>query len=565
MISDKKGVAFLFSLFVMLIFIGISAVFILRTVHDSNMTKQDRNQVQSYYVAEGGQAAALDQINTLINTDMQNTINGINPSVVVSTAQSYVTSHDAIGYLIANVKDGNNVAQLTLSGTEARYSSPNPVTFGQGTYNYTIHFTKKSDPVAVSTDKWDFAYQFMAETRAIIAGVNRRLALSGDFTVRVQRDNFARYSLYTNSQSMPDNTPVYFNAGTNFYGPVHTNDRFNFAYNPSFSDQVTQTQSSARYNNKGSPLLIEDDHNSNIDVPVFAQGLDRSAPSVSLSSPVAEQSVIDQARGGQTYSTNGIYVPASGSTLNGGIYVKGDSSVALSVDASNNAVYTITQGSATKTITVNRSTNQTTVVSGGSSTTYSGKPEGVDRIGTLIYVDGNITDLRGTIQQDTQLTVSSHNDTTINGNITYASYTPGSGTPGTTGYTPPEVDNATNLLGIVSWTGNVHIGSSAPSNMQIHGTLLAKNGIVTVDNYDDQTRGDRGIITVLGGVIQNNYGAFGQFNSASGTRVSGYGRNFVYDQRMKTGSAPPYFPTLNTFVAFTNDIADKLVVQEGGS
>ena len=33
-----------------------------------------------------------------------------------------------------------------------------------------------------------------------------------------------------------------------------------------------------------------------------------------------------------------------------------------------------------------------------------------------------------------------------------------------------------------------------------------------------------------------------------------YGRNFVYDDRLEVGAAPPYFPTLNTFVAFTNDI-----------
>jgi hypothetical protein len=32
---------------------------------------------------------------------------------------------------------------------------------------------------------------------------------------------------------------------------------------------------------------------------------------------------------------------------------------------------------------------------------------------------------------------------------------------------------------------------------------------------------------------------------------------------MALGEAPPYFPTLNTFIAFTNDITDKLVWQEG--
>ena len=54
------------------------------------------------------------------------------------------------------------------------------------------------------------------------------------------------------------------------------------------------------------------------------------------------------------------------------------------------------------------------------------------------------------------------------------------------------------------------------------------------------------------------------FNGTTGDLVHGYGRNFVYDSRMQLGSAPPYFPSLNTFTAFTNELTDKLTWQEGG-
>jgi hypothetical protein len=98
--------------------------------------------------------------------------------------------------------------------------------------------------------------------------------------------------------------------------------------------------------------------------------------------------------------------------------------------------------------------------------------------------------------------------------------------------------------------------------VDIHSILMAKSGVVTVDDYD--TLAPRGAVTVLGGVISNNYGAFGMMNPGTGDLASGYGRNFVYDTRMETSTTPPYFPTLNTFIAFTNDIEDKLSWQQGG-
>ena len=111
----------------------------------------------------------------------------------------------------------------------------------------------------------------------------------------------------------------------------------------------------------------------------------------------------------------------------------------------------------------------------------------------------------------------------------------------------------------------MRIGTSAPDNVNVHTTILSQDGIFQVDSYNDTARGPRGTATVLGGVITNNYGAFGLFNGSTGQQTAGYGRNFVYDERMQTGSAPPYFPTLDTFIAFTNDIADTLVWQEGGN
>ncbi len=118
-------------------------------------------------------------------------------------------------------------------------------------------------------------------------------------------------------------------------------------------------------------------------------------------------------------------------------------------------------------------------------------------------------------------------------------------------------------MGILSWGGNVRIGTAAPNNVNVHGVVMARNGIFTADNYTSIAVGPRGLVNLLGGAITNFYGAFGQFNSITGLQVSGFGRNFVYDGRMLQGSSPPYFPSLNTFIAFTNDLTNKMVWQEG--
>ena len=570
-IQNERGIALVIALFVMVILMGFCSVFILRTIHESRLAKKELAMAQSFYIAEGGANAALEELDKLVNTYMTNTINATNPSTVINNTQTYITSHDGIGFLMATVLD-SGTPLLTLVGADADYTIPASA-LGNGTYTCTIEISEKTDPVTVTPDSWDFPYNYRLLVQSSADNTDKRAVLNGDFTVRVQRDNFAKYALFTNNQTTPGGSNVWFTDKTNFAGPLHTNGRFNFALNPSgtFDGLIEQTASTARFYNNGFPVLLDADTNGTKDTPTFNAGFVRGADPITLSSATQQQDVVDQALGGTTVSTNGIYVPNSGGALTGGIYVKGDSTVTMAVNASDQAVYTIQQGGATKTITVDDVNNQTTVNDGSTSTVYNGQPTGLDHVGTVIYVDGQISGLQGTVQKNTELTVASANDVVIGDNIRYEDYTPGVGTPGQAGYVPPSAkdpvtgNDAKNLLGIVSWNGDVRIGTSAPDNVDIHGTVLAKNGIFQVDDYNNTGAGGRGTATLLGGVITDNYGAFGLFNGSTGTQISGYGRNFVYDGRMETGNAPPYFPSLNTFVAFTNDITDKMIWQEGES
>ena len=561
-INNQRGIALVFTLLIVIVFLTLSSIFVLRTVNEKNMVEKEKKLAQAFYVAEGGDEAALEQLNTLINTYMLNTINSTTPQAVINDAQSYVASADGLGFLVKYVKN-NNVAQLTLNGSEARYSVA-ATNLGSGTYQVDIGITIKSNPAANGTDKWDFPYYYSVRGTGMVKGVPKKILLSGDFTVQVQRDNFAKFALFTNHHTMPNGTVVWFTNKTNFSGPLHTNERVSIAFNPSgtFYGIVTQQYADARFYNNGSPILVNADNNAPRDVPVFNAGFTRGVSAIPLATSIQKQDLINQARAADTTPGNGIFLANSGNNLTGGIYVNGDSALNMSVSGGN-AVYTVTQGSTTKAITVDRTNNQTTVVTnGGSPQIYGGVPDGVDKVGTIIHVDGTITALGGTVQNQTELTISSASDVMIANHIQYSDYSPGTGTPGAPGYVAPSASGTKNLLGIVSWNGNVRIATTAPNDLNVHGTIMATNGVFTADNYNSGS--PRGTMTVLGGIISNYYGAMGTFSGSTGQLLTGFGRNFVYDGRMLLGKSPPYFPSMQKYIAFTNDITDKIVWQEGG-
>lgn len=118
---------------------------------------------------------------------------------------------------------------------------------------------------------------------------------------------------------------------------------------------------------------------------------------------------------------------------------------------------------------------------------------------------------------------------------------------------------AQNVLGIYSSTGDVTLGTGSilpPQSVSIQAVLMASQGKVTVNNYD--TIANRGNVQLMGGIIENYYGAFGTV----GTKTTGYGRNFVYDPRTAKGVLPPGFPTtqnwLSNFASSTGESKIRL-------
>jgi len=212
-LNNERGVALVISLFVIVVLLGFSSVFILRTMHESNIAQKELDMAKSFYIAEGGSRIALDGLDNLINNFMLNTVNATNPSTLVSQTANYVSNNDGVGFLIDFVENGGTPA-LTLNGVDAEYTQT--AALGNGNYQYDIIISEKTNPVVVTADSWDFPYNYRIVSSGTSQNVGKDVVTSGDFTVRVQRDNFAKYALFTNQQTLPNGTNVWFTGKTNF-------------------------------------------------------------------------------------------------------------------------------------------------------------------------------------------------------------------------------------------------------------------------------------------------------------------------------------------------------------
>jgi hypothetical protein len=122
---------------------------------------------------------------------------------------------------------------------------------------------------------------------------------------------------------------------------------------------------------------------------------------------------------------------------------------------------------------------------------------------------------------------------------------------------------ADNILGIYTAGQNSDInilGEGSFRDLTIHGVLMSADGRVRVaKSAGDTTSGadtacpnelqgtppgtGLGSIRLLGGIIQDNYGVWGQFDGG-GNITCGYGRSVTYDKRMANPVVkPPSFPT----------------------
>lgn len=405
-----------------------------------------------------------------------------------------------------------------------------------------------------------YDYRFTIQSQGTVGnGGTRRVQASGNLRLSATRGTFADYLIFLQNHTSTSGSAIWFTSSVTFDGRVHANDQLHFAFKPTFYDAVTSTDPKAMFNNNGSPKTLAANNNGTIDVPNFGNGFYRNQPAIPLPTNAYNQQQEALGNAGATTSPsnsyvntvlgtgagtstppNGIYVVNSSGAVAGGIYIQGklDQCKMWADTTGNRQWYQFKQGGTVRTVCVDPAGNTTKVwnsssTGGAPDNSYSGVPNG------QLFVNGSIADLRGpdrsgsglvlpAIAEGNKTLLTANGDITLTRDLTYDSY-----------------DKATNVLGIFTPVGAVHVGTGAPDNLNLDAFVMAtdaSDGQFTVDNYNSGST--RGIFNLRGGITETFYGPFFTFDTKTGKQLTGYGRNFRYDKR---GLVPPCYPTTLRF------------------
>ena len=268
---------------------------------------------------------------------------------------------------------------------------------------------------------------------------------------------------------------VFFDNHDIFDGPVHTNDHLNIAGQPTFWGAVTaHDPNTVGINNPN---------------PHFNGGITLGVNVIQI--PAANQ----------------VLAPVRGAAaLPGGLLLNGDTTIAFlgvggGMSVTNAGVTVVNPLPANGAIYVD-----------GGNLTISGTLDGRATIGVSdVNAAGNVVPGKGNI--------------TIADDLTYAGGRDVNGLP----------TNPNNMLGLSAAHG-VNIGPTLHNNLEIDASIMAV-GVGESFTFPQFQGGQKGFLTVYGGIMQDTRGAVGMVGGAHG-----YQRNYRFDQRMRFGSPLWAFP-----------------------
>jgi Tfp pilus assembly protein PilX len=585
---NEKGITLVTTLLLLLLLIGMSLTMVLAVSSESLINGFYGRYRGSFYAADSGVAAGRQQLMNLLGANVVPGFNaaaspiaapataGANAATSMKGSYSGFTNVNSSGswqerFLIsqAYVATTPNTPAATCAvqgGTGGPCTAPtqttaNPITAYVYTFPYTFTVVGQSQGSEVAT---------ITDSGTII--------VTAPTAPPAYSQSFAAWGMFIGTYGLCSADLV---PGT-ITGPVFTNGSWNFSNSApyTFTDAVGQVNATAGWDNNGCTPSATPTNGIN---PTFHGGFNVSQNAIPLPSNSfnQEQAVLDGIGNTTTAPTNaqlnaalknaagtayptggassGVYVPysVSGSPAvktftGGGIYVEGAANITLQPGTNATAqVYTIVQGSATTTITIDPaagSAGTTTIVTtggtGAGTQVINGVPQQYSSAGvstgdaTMLFVDGAINSLSGpgqgqpAIQNGTALTVvaSGSNNITVTGDILYKTEpVTMTGSVTTIDQLVP-ANNTGQVLGIFTSNGNVQL-----ANTQSNGNLEIDASIATISQTGSggivNTGASINTLTIVGGRIQNTIQSIGATT-----------RNVLFDRRFLNGFAPPWFP-----------------------
>jgi hypothetical protein len=193
-LNNNKGVALVFSFLIMTFLLAFSGIFLLRVSAQRSAVQREKNLINAYYLAEAGAQAGLSRLNMLINAYLLTTINAADGNTVSSRINQFVSLNTGLG-LLSEFAMHMGVAQLKVEDDYAVHTGM-PVEINGGQYQYVIRIRQKGSPSLVSEGTWDFSYYYTVDSLGQSTGISRKVLASGDFTVRVQKGDFAKQAIF---------------------------------------------------------------------------------------------------------------------------------------------------------------------------------------------------------------------------------------------------------------------------------------------------------------------------------------------------------------------------------
>ena len=184
-------------------------------------------------------------------------------------------------------------------------------------------------------------------------------------------------------------------------------------------------------------------------------------------------------------------------------------------------------GNTTVTLNSNGTMNVTNAAAGYSNTNMTLPANGA------LFVNTGTLSVSGALNG--RLTIGASKEVIITSDVTYAS--------------DPAVNaDSDDVLGIISEDDVVIASATAPYDLKVSACIMALNTSFMLENWS--TVGPKGTLSVYGGIIQQQRGPVGTFNGSTGTKLSGYSKNYSYDSRLLS-TPPPFMPTTGDYITLS--------------